>query len=199
MENIVNLKGELILKKLNLLWLFLCFSLLLGGCSSSNNSENSSTPESRTITANLPSTYLNNNETIALPSGKSCVIVTAGFDESQTLVFQNYTFTQTGSPVTINITDMSNVTYLSFVTEISLDDDFNDLTSWSYASRENIIMAPALRDLINGTKTNLFDSTITEIKFTDLKIIKNTTFTKEIKKMINTYCSKFNIKLAQQL
>ncbi|MGD8400419.1 MAG: hypothetical protein PVH64_05705, partial [Bacillota bacterium] len=147
-------------------------------------------------------TYLNSdNKRKHLPSGKSCVIVTAGFDESKTLVFEdNYTFAQTGSngsTITINIEDMKGAAYLSFVTEISLDATFDDLSSWSYASRDNMIMAPALRTLINDTKTNLFESNITEVTFTDLKIIKDTKFTKNITEMIKRYCSKSNIKLAQ--
>jgi hypothetical protein len=92
---------------------------------------------------------------------------------------------------------MKGAAYLSFVTEISLDTTFDDLSSWSYASRDNMIMAPALRTLINDTKTNLFESNITEVTFTDLKIIKDTKFTKNITEMIKRYCSKSNIKLAQ--
>jgi hypothetical protein len=194
------------MKRLNLLLLFLSFSLLLGGCSDSSNPGDSSIPtassnQTRIITASLPNTYLTTtDQSVALPVEKSCVIITAGFDHSLKLLFQQYTFTKTGSPIKIEISDIKNATYLSFVTEISLDQTFTDPTTWSYVPRTNIIMASALRDLINGTKTCYFDSNITEVKFAKIITPKSkSSFTTDIKTMINYYCNQLNINLSQQL
>jgi hypothetical protein len=190
-------KGELILKRFNLLLFFLCFSLLLSGCSGGSDNAN----KTRTLTVNLPRTYSNSaNQSFALPAGKSCVIIAAGFDQSKTLVFQEYTFTHTALSFKITIPNNSDVAYLAFVTDISLDQPFTDLTTWSYLPRTNMITATALQDVGDGTKTNFLDSSITTVRFSELVTLKNkSTFTTDIKEIIKAYCAQLNIKLAEQL
>jgi hypothetical protein len=177
------------LQRLHLLLLFLCFSLLLGGCSDSSNSGGSSTPaisstptvsstpvassnpessQTHTITVTLPSTYLYSiNQSVALPAGKSCVITTTGYGQ-HIRKFQQLTFATTGSSITINIPDLKGATSLTFMIQISLDSLFHDKATWDNASKVNLVAAGAFRDTGNGTKNYYFDSNITSVEFTIL-------------------------------
>jgi hypothetical protein len=166
------------LKKFNLLLLVLVFSLLLGGCSGSGNSEGSSNSgnfgdpgtsagsQARSIKVILPSTYYldANNQSVSLPPNKSFVIITSGYKSHQLTLQNHYTFGTTGSEdIKINIPDLKGATRLKFQIQILLDSEFDDEETWKNAPKSNRVAGQPLRNLTNDWP--YFDSNITSIEF----------------------------------
>jgi hypothetical protein len=155
------------LKKFNLLLLVLVFSLLLGGCSGSGDSGDQGTPagsQAHSIKAILPSAYsTSTNPSVTLPTGKSFVIITNGYNQRhQQTIQQHLTFGKTGSEdIKINIPDLKGAIRLIFQIQISLDSQFDNKETWDKASKTNLVAGFPTHD----GNDRYFDSNITSIEF----------------------------------
>lgn len=183
--------------KKGIILVLISICLLVSGCGGSSDNKTSTKP----ITITLSNKYTTtDNQSQTLPAGKSCVFIVSGHkQQTEPAVFQEFFFSQTGADQTFNIPNLPEVNWLQIITEISLDETFNDRVSWSYLKRTNIVFGVVLKTDNNGNQTSFIDANTTNFTINNLRLIKNTTYTANISQMIQRFSRQFNMAINANL